>query len=1285
MAKRSKRQLIGWRSLLFLLRISFSASVYRSLALFVAVLLLSSVGAQATSISIAQQPTTSSPNATTTDRQQAYVLAQQLFEQAGQLRQQGTAESQQQALAKYEEALKLWQELAINEAPPYAARGFEASTLLAIGTIYYIQSEPRKALDYFERGLAIRRELKNRLQEAIARVWADNAGSNSDDKQKFLDTYKDFLKTASLGEAFLLDSIGNAYFNLDEMQKALEYHNQALLLFRAEKQPSLEARTLNNIGDDYFKLGKPESSLGFYNRALEIQRTQKDTAAQAQTLQNIGLIYTNLGESQQALVAYKQALEIQRGRKDLAGQADILQGIGAVYSSLGGNRKALDSYNQALILRQAAQENLSGKALAFNLSQQAVILTGIAGTYASFGAGDLSKALDFYNQARTLNQKAGNPFGEAAVLNQISYIYKQLGENQKALEVLNQALVLWRAMPAPAREAFSLRVIADIHNSMGKPQKALDLYNQALDIQRRVNDRTQQAVTLSKIAGVYKSLGDYQLSIDTNTQALEIFKSIGDRTNQASTLDDIGFVYQEAKDYQKSLDFHNQALALARQNNNFSLQVSILASLVRAYESLKDYPKALDAANQLLSLSRQQDNGFGEAMSFVMSGRVYLASGDYPKALEATNKAVTGHQKVENRLGEAYALRNLGKIYNSLKQYEQALSTYDQALALQRLMGDRTGKADTLYNVAITQRDKGNFNEARTQIEAAIEIVEDIRTKVTSQELRTSYFASVQNYYQFYIDLLMQLHKKDPSKGYDAVALQASERARARSLLELLTEANADIRQGVDPKLIQQERTLQQKLDAVEKRRLELSNEKDAEAQVQALEKDTAALLEEYRQVQAQIRATSPRYAALTQPKPLTLAEIQQQVLDDDTLLLEYSLGEERSYLWAVTKTGITSYELPKRAEIELAARGFYELLNTPGYSLETRKPTDNRGGIEVELATASTEVVTKLSQMLLGQVAGKLDKKRLLIVSDGALQYVPFAALPVPTQASTENKASSSTSPTPLLVNYEIVNLPSASTLAVLRQEQAGRKPAAKAVVVLADPVFGSDDERVNQVKGQADGQNRGENLALSALARSARESDVTFKRLPFTRQEAEQILSLVPAAERRQAFDFAANRASATNPELSQYRIVHFATHGILNSVHPELSGLVLSLLDEKGKSQNGFLRLHDVFNLNLPAELVVLSACETGLGEEVKGEGLVGLTRGFMYAGAPRVVVSLWSVSDRATSELMTKFYKGMLEKNLQPAAALRAAQIEMWQETEWKAPYSWAAFVLQGEWK
>jgi CHAT domain-containing protein/predicted negative regulator of RcsB-dependent stress response len=1261
------------------------------LALFIGILLLSeSVAATPTrfspllkggwggSPSLAQQPATSSPNATTTDQQQAYERAQQLFEQGQQLQKQGTAQSRQQALAKYEEALSIWQQLAVNEAPPYQALDFEAVTLGAIGIIYYL-NELEKARDYFERALAIRRELKNRLQDAIARLKADNAGSNSNDKQELLNFYNQVLANSNFKEALQLQPLGNVYFELSENQKALEYYNQALTLYKAEKKPLYEATVLHSIGNLYFHSGETKKALDFYNQALEIQRAEKDTAAQAGTLSSIAGIYKRLGESQQALATYNQALELQRERKDLLGQAGIHEDIGLLYYTLGQLQLARDSYNQALKLQQAAQGNLSGTDLAFN-QRQAGILTGIGSTYALGGFGDRAKMLDFYNQARSLYQKAGDRDGEASLLSLISNAYYQSGEIEKALDALNEALVLWRDISQPDREAFTLRNIADIYISMSEPQQALDFYNQALDIQRRVNALTEQAVTLNSIAGVYSSLGDYQLSIDTHNQALEIFKSNGERLWQVLTLNMIGGIYREAKDYQQALEFHNQALDLAKQISNFTAQVPALSSIVVDYLSLKDYHKALDAANQILALSRQQNNPFWEVLAFSLSGKVYFNSGDYQKALEAIEKAVTGVRKVEDRTTEANVLYGLGKVYNALKQYEKALSTYNQELALRRLMGDRTGEADTLYNVAITQRDKGNLNEARTQIEEAINIVEDIRTRVTSQELRTSYFASVQNYYQFYIDVLMQLHKKDPSKGYDALALHASERARARSLLELLTEANADIRKGVDPELVERERTLQQKLDAIEKRRVELLSGNHTSEQAEAIEREREKLLEEYRQVQADIRAKSPSYAALTQPKPLTLEQIQEEVLDEDTLLLQYSLGEERSYLWAVTKTGITSYELPKRAEIETLAQRFYQILNTPSYRLGEQRTSDNLPIVRVGLRENSTEFVTKLSQMLIAPVAEQLGNKRLLIVSDGALQYVPFSALPIP--------GTSGQDVVPLLVKHEIVNLPSASTLAVLRREHNGRNPAAKTVAVLADPVFGSNDKRfpgaISQQESRGDISKQGD-LQEQQLARSARESDVTFKRLPFTRQEADRILSLVPEAARMQAFDFAASRATATSPELSQYQIVHFATHGILNSLNPELSGVVLSLVDDKGTPQNGFLRLHDVFNLNLPAELVVLSACQTGLGQEVKGEGLVGLTRGFMYAGTPRVLVSLWSVDDEGTSELISRFYKKMLQEKLQPAAALRAAQIEMWQEKRWQAPYYWAAFTLQGEWR
>lgn len=168
-------------------------------------------------------------------------------------------------------------------------------------------------------------------------------------------------------------------------------------------------------------------------------------------------------------------------------------------------------------------------------------------------------------------------------------------------------------------------------------------------------------------------------------------------------------------------------------------------------------------------------------------------------------------------------------------------------------------------------------------------------------------------------------------------------------------------------------------------------------------------------------------------------------------------------------------------------------------------------------------------------------------------------------------------------------------------------------------------------------------------------------------------------------EALGFSASRATAMGTDLGQYRIVHFATHGLLDSENPELSGLVFSLLDQKGMRQDGFLQLQDIYNLNLPVDLVVLSACETGLGKEIQGEGLVGLTRGFMYAGASRVVASLWKVDDVATAELMERFYKNMEREKMRPAAALRQAQMQMWQRKRWHDPYYWAGFELQGEWK
>jgi CHAT domain-containing protein len=251
--------------------------------------------------------------------------------------------------------------------------------------------------------------------------------------------------------------------------------------------------------------------------------------------------------------------------------------------------------------------------------------------------------------------------------------------------------------------------------------------------------------------------------------------------------------------------------------------------------------------------------------------------------------------------------------------------------------------------------------------------------------------------------------------------------------------------------------------------------------------------------------------------------------------------------------------------------------------------------------------------------------------------------------------------------------------------------------LAVIADPVFDRSDVRFTTPSGETgdttqtqagtfNNQRTIEHLAEDANDKAGVTTRrLVIPRLPFTRQEADRLIALTPKNSSLEAMDFHASRATVLKGELSQYRYVHFATHGVLDSERPGLSALVLSMVDAQGKSQDGFLRANDIYNLKLPAELVVLSACQTGLGKEIKGEGLVGLTRGFMYAGAARVVVSLWSVNDKATSDLMTKFYEKMLKQGERPAAALRAAQVEMWKQKQWQSPYYWAAFTLQGEWR
>ena len=876
-----------------------------------------------------------------------------------------------------------------------------------------------------------------------------------------------------------------------------------------------------------------------------------------------------------------------------------------------------------------------------------------------------------------LFEAAGDTYRRALTLHSIGIAYYGLNEARKALDYFDQTITLAVALNDRRLEAGAHTYAGGMRDIVGDVDKALDHYQRAIKLSRNGGSRFAEGSALSNIGKIYSDLADWQQALAFYEQALTVYKSLTDaKPSEALTLNNIGVAYSRSGEQEKALDYLQQALALQRAAKDKNSESRSLINIGRVYRLMGEYQKAQTSYSQAQAIQKETNNRAHQADTLDEIGIAYSEEGQLDKALDYLNQAVQIQHTLGNLRREGVILANLGEAYNRLRQPDKATEQFTKALSILQEIGDLSASARALEGLARAEDSRGKLDDARKHIEESLALIETVRTRASNLQMRSAYRASVENAYEFYIDVLMQQHAKDPSQRRDAEALQASERGRARNLLEQLGESRVNIRQGVDANLLQKERELTRLLNAKAERELQLKARKGSADELATLRREIGSLEEDYQQVQAAIRQTSPQYSALTQPQPLGLKEIQQQ-LDADTLLLEYSLGKERSYLWAVGRDSLKSYVLPGQQEIEKAKDQVYESLTARSVvkSLETPAQRSSRiAQADKDFEQAAGE----LSRMILAPAASELGSKRLVIVADGALQYVPFAALSVPSSSRTSLPTQ------PLIVDHEVISLPSVSAFAVQRENLANRELAPKTLAVVADPVFSTSDPRVKKDAGQnsSDTSTRSfEHLP----ANTAAGSQLSIPRLPFTRWEADRILAVARAGSNLKALDFRATRTMATSGELSKYRYVHFATHGYLDTSRAGLSAIVLSLFDEEGKPQDGFLRTHDVYNLKLPAELVVLSACETGLGKDVRGEGLEGLTRGFMYAGARRVVVSLWNVNDKATASLMQRLYTGMLRSNKTPAAALRAAQIEMLRTAQWQSPYYWAPFVMQGEWK
>ena len=865
----------------------------------------------------------------------------------------------------------------------------------------------------------------------------------------------------------------------------------------------------------------------------------------------------------------------------------------------------------------------------------------------------LEAALAFFEKSNDLQNQANALF-------HIAYITgNEFGNEQAAIKNYEKALEVWRKIDDDSGRAICLTHAANEIRDGGDYEKSLVYLNEALALNKKLADKRGEAVTLSFLCRWYNNKGDFQKGFETCRESLRLNRD-SDPLSDYATFSNLAALYENTGDYENSLVNYQrsaQRISLVGELLNPIRLANVKGNTGVILSLQKKYAEAVPYFLEAVAVSETVKRPIYAAYYLAQLSENFLITEQPAKALEYAEKSLDIYRKLAPHKRQV-ALNIAGKSYAALGQVEKARELYAEALTINRQNKDPYAEADTLYNLARLEKIVGNTDAAQQNINQAINISEILRAELLGKNQRSSYLAILKRYYELNIELQVALYEKTGDERFSEKAWQNQEKIRARSLFENYVESGFDLNETASKEFFTGEQKLLKAIAEAALKRDEAARTKNFAAQ-KASESNLQKAFDDYDIFQEEARRRNPQFSAVSQPREFSFVEAQK-LLDENTAFLEFSMGEKQSYAWLISRDSVKLAKLPPRREISLTAREFYLAL------------TDRDSKSE----TSATEKSKQLSKQILQPFAKDITQlKRLIIIADGSLQLVPFAAL---TLSPNEFQ--------PLADSLEIVNAPSFSSLVYSRENQINRpKSSDKRLAIFADPIFQDDDERFGTAKNLQRKNPPNTAKESAKLAQTLRDFGVErLARLPFTSIEAKEIAKFAPQ-QTILALGANASRGKFLNGDYNSYKILHFATHGFLNQQNPDLSGLVLSLYDEKRQAQNGFLRVIDLYSLKLNADLVVLSACQTGLGKEVDGEGIIGLTRGFMFAGAGSVVSSLWKVEDAATAELMKRFYRAMLVENQTPSAALRTAQNEMRQISRWRSPNNWAGFTLTGDWR
>ena len=822
----------------------------------------------------------------------------------------------------------------------------------------------------------------------------------------------------------------------------------------------------------------------------------------------------------------------------------------------------------------------------------------------AFRASRFVEARDWYQQALRVAEPVGDLRSTARCQNSLGACNLMLGATEDATRYLGDAMRSFQALHDSYGAAASAENLGQLLWRCGDLDQSLIYQRRALQEFQTLRRPDALGKALNALGLSYSSI-DQRLSLRYLERALEVFHSAGSRVAEAGTLVNLGHVQLMVGDTKRAAAAATRALDLLMATPDPRTSAEAMIVMARALE-----PRNLSESRRLCQAALER------------------------------------YRQIEDRRGQASALHALGGALAASGEMDTAVEMLENAFRIRMDAGIQESAAASLYEIGRILDERGDLEGASRQLSEAIRIVETLRTNVPGEDFRISYFASKQPYYERYIDLRMRL-----GDGRDA--FNAVERARARALLDSLSADRARIRVDLPAPLLDRRLRLERLLNFKSQQLISMARQASDPSREARLRAEIDESLADYNLLDADIRRQSPRYADLWQATPTTVGQLQG-CLGADTALLEFSLGESRSYLWVVTHDALETFVLPGRSKIETAIGPAVRLIGSA-----------RERGSNPLLQREFDGALRAASQIMLGHPAAFLTKKRWFIVGDGVLQHVPVSALMIPGER--QRVASM----------HEITILPSASILNPVKSHGAPSAPS-KSVAIFADPVFDALDPRVSgsSSKSRTDDANP---LVGGAKMRGFGRY---FPRLPFSILEVKAVSQLVPPEDLLVSTGFTATKARLLRSDISDYRILHLSTHALLDETDPELSGVVLSQVDRDGKPQDGFLHLYEIYNLQLAnTDLAVLSACNTGLGKETRGEGVVGIARGFLSAGAQRVLVSLWEVEDDATAELMQRFYQALLGKRcLPPDGALAAAQRSMMADRRWQDPYYWAAFEL-----